>query len=391
MIVLNEYSSDPRVRREAEALVERGDSVDCICLQSYDRVKSLRGVRLFGMSGKYRGRKRIRHLAAYFRFFCFAFLKVSALHFKNAYDIVQVHTMPDFLVFTAVLPKLFGAKIVLDIHDLMPELYMAKFGGDYKSWVVRIITFIERRSVAFADRTIAVHEPHLDILTKHGNPRDKFSVLLNVPDDRIFVHTHVLRKESTFRLVYHGTIPDSDRAGLAVALRALSLIRTDLKRFQLRIIGNGAGIEALRSLAHELDLDSYVEFMGLVPVERVPGLLSDAAVGLVPYAADAFTHYVLPTKLLEYAVLRIPVIVSRLRAIQAHFSDDMVGFFEPGNEIDLAEQILRLYRNPDVAARLASNAAKFTDKYKWQQHREVYFRLIDSLLPATAHVLSNAS
>ena len=102
-------------------------------------------------------------------------------------------------------------------------------------------------------------------------------------------------------------------------------------------------------------------------------------------------NFVLPTKLLEYAVLRIPVIVSRLRAIQAHFSDDMVGFFEPGNEIDLAGQILRLYRNPDVAARLASNAAKFTDKYKWQQHREVYFRLIDSLLPATAHVLSNAS
>jgi hypothetical protein len=228
MIVLNEYSSDPRVRREAEALVERGHSVDCICLQSYDRVKSLRGVRLFGMSGKYRGRKRIRHIAAYFRFFCFAFLKVSALHLKNAYDIVQVHTMPDFLVFTAVLPKLLGAKIVLDIHDLMPELYMAKFGGDHNSWAVRMITFIERRSVAFADRTIAVHEPHLDILTKHGNPRDKFSVLMNVPDDRIFVHTHALRKDSTFRLVYHGTVPDSDRAGLAVALRALSLIRTYL-------------------------------------------------------------------------------------------------------------------------------------------------------------------
>jgi len=91
------------------------------------------------------------------------------LHLKNSYDIVQVHTMPDFLVFTTIVPKLLGAKIILDIHDLMPELYMAKFGGDYRNWIVRMIMWIERRSVAFADRTIAVHEPHLDILVKHGN------------------------------------------------------------------------------------------------------------------------------------------------------------------------------------------------------------------------------
>src|SRR6185503_13005792 len=181
-----------------------------ICLQEpAEETDILAGVRLFGFSGKYRGRKRIRHIMAYLRFFFFAFLKVSMLHLKNSYDIVQVHTMPDFLVFTTIVPKLLGAKIILDIHDLMPELYMAKFGGDYRNWIVRTIMWIERRSVAFADKTIAVHEPHLDILEKHGNPRAKFSVLLNVPDHRIFV-PRVSTPSRDFQIVYHGTVPDRD-------------------------------------------------------------------------------------------------------------------------------------------------------------------------------------
>jgi len=348
------------------------------------KAKNLRGVRLFAISGKYRGVKRIRHLAAYLRFFCFAFLQVSLLHLRRPYDIVQVHTMPDFLVFTTLVPKLSGAKIILDIHDLMPELYMAKFGGDYRSWVVRSIIWIERLSVAFANKTIAVHEPHLNVLVKHGNPRSKFSVLLNVPDHRIFVRpTSVCARPGFFRLIYHGTIPDRDRAGLDIALRAVARIRNDIPDLEFHIIGDGAGMARLRSLAQELNLNSCVKFIPAVPVEKLPPMLCEAAVGIIPYAADTFTHCVLPTKLLEYAALGIPAIVSRLRAIEAYFDDEMVGYFEPGNETELADRILNVYRHPEIAARLASNAVKFTEKYNWQQHREIYFRLVDSLLPQT--------
>ena len=383
MVVFNEYCSDPRVRREAEALIERGDSVDCICLQDLKaKARSLRGVRLFAISGKYRGVKRIGHLAAYLRFFCFAFLQVSLLHLRRPYDIVQVHTMPDFLVFTTIVPKLSGAKIILDIHDLMPELYMAKFGGDYRNWIVRSIIWIENRSIAFADKTIAVHEPHLNVLVKHGNPRSKFSVLLNVPDHRIFVRpTSACTRQGSFRLIYHGTIPDRDRAGLDIALRAVARIRNDIPDLEFHVIGDGAGMARLRSLAQELNLNSCVQFIPAVPVEQLPPMLLEASVGIIPYAADSFTHCVLPTKLLEYVALGIPTIVSRLHAIEAYFDDEMVGYFETGNETELADRILSFYRHPEIAARLASNAAKFSEKYNWQQHREIYFRLVDSLLP----------
>ena len=83
---------------------------------------------------------------------------MSFLFFRKRYDIIQVHTMPDFLVFAALVPKLFGAKVILDVHDLMPELYMCKFRAGPRHFIIRLITWVERRSIGFAHQAIAVHD-----------------------------------------------------------------------------------------------------------------------------------------------------------------------------------------------------------------------------------------
>ncbi|HYR88202.1 MAG TPA: glycosyltransferase family 4 protein [Terriglobia bacterium] len=381
MVLFNDYSWDPRVRREAEALVERGDTVHCICLGS-KKLTCLEGVRLFCFPGKkYQGANPFWLLMDYLQFFCYAFLKVAFLHLKKPYDIVQAHTMPDFLVFTALIPKLLGARVILDIHDLMPELYVAKFSSRHGKWIVKFITWVERRSVAFADKTIAVHKPHLDALTEHGNPAAKFSVLLNVPDHRIFKRQRPARRQpDKFRLIYHGTLPQ--RAGVDVALRAVARARTEIPHLELHVVGGGEGLEHLTQLVQDLNLANCVEFTPPVPVEKLPAIIARADVGVIPYLSDVFTQYVLPTKLLEYAAVGIPAIVTRLRTVEWYFDADMVAYCEPGNDIDLAAQIVRLYRNPDLALGLASNAARFTDTFNWAQHRQIYFRLVDSLLPA---------
>ena len=392
MLVFNNYSTDPRVRREAEALVERGDTVDCICLgNGMNKITSLAGVRLFCVSaGKYNGSNPLFHVTAYLRFFCYVFVKAAVLHFRKPYDIVQAHTMPDFLVFAALVPKLFGARIILDIHDLMPELYIAKFGSSYRNWAVRFIIWVEKRSVAFADKAIAVHEPHLDILAKHGNPPDKFSIVLNVPDPRIFVGGPARSAPSRrpFRLIYHGSIPR--RAGLEVALRAVAHCRKEIPDIEFQIVGAGEDVRRLSGLTQELGLSDCVEFKPGVPVEQLPAILNEAAVGVIPYAADAFTQYVLPTKLMEYAALGIPVIVSRLRTIQRYFDESAVVCFQSGDDVELASQILWLHRNPSAARRLASNAFRLAEAHNWRQQREVYFRLVDSLLPVRPTIFANA-
>jgi glycosyltransferase involved in cell wall biosynthesis len=381
MVVFNEYCCDGRVRREAEALVERGDTVDCICVS--DRgLTELGGVRLFCLSGKrYRGANMFRVLLGYAWFFCFAFYKVTALHLRNPYDIVQAHTMPDFLIFTALIPKLLGAKAILDVHDLMPEVYAVKFGSPRRKWIVRLITWAEVRSVAFADKAMCVHKPHLDVLTEHGNPRDKFSVLLNVPDHHIFVPQKPAPGwDKNFQLIYHGTTPK--RAGLETALRAVAVARKEIPHLRFHIVGVGEGLDRLTQMIRELGLGDSVKLSPSIPVEQLPEIIGQAHVGIVPYQADVFTQYVLPTKLLEYGAIGVPAITSRLRTVEAYFDSSMVAFFEPGDELDLSRQIIRLYRNPELAAGLAANLKNFVDAYSWPQQRQIYYRLVDSLAPS---------
>ena len=54
---------------------------------------------------------------------------MTRLHLKHAYDVIHVHNMPDFLVFSALFPKLLGAKVILEVQDVSPELMAAKAKG----------------------------------------------------------------------------------------------------------------------------------------------------------------------------------------------------------------------------------------------------------------------
>src|SRR5664279_5319715 len=185
MVAYTNYSTDTRVRREAEALIERGDTVDVICLGKEGELNPeyKNGVRMIKIIlPRYRGSNSRTYLASYLHFFFSALLKLASLQHKNSYQVIQVHTMPDFMVFTAIIPKLMGAKVILDVHDLMPELYMCKFRSGPRHFIVWLITWIERRSIAYADKAISVHIPHRDALVGHGNAEQKFTVLLNVPD-----------------------------------------------------------------------------------------------------------------------------------------------------------------------------------------------------------------
>jgi glycosyltransferase involved in cell wall biosynthesis len=386
MIAYTFYSSDPRVRREAEALVKRGDTVDFICLREAHKpaLENYDGVLLYALSaGRYQGESALSYVAKYLSFFLRSFFLVSRLFFKKRYDIIQVHTMPDFLVFAALVPKLFGARIILDVHDLMPELYMCKFKSGPGHFVVRFITWVERRSINFAHRAIAVHDPHRDALVEHGNTRQKFSVLLNVPDPRIFQRNGDHRNDRKFRLIYHGTV--ARRHGLEVALKAVGSVKNSIPNLEFLVIGRGDDLDRVKKLAEEMKLGACVRFLEAMPVEQLPAYLRQADVGLVPILYDPFTRYMLPLKLLEYVGMGIPCIVSETETIRSYFKDDMVRFCKAGDERELADSILELYRDPERRARLVANSSRFNDAYNWEQQKKNYFEMVDSLLPAACN------
>jgi glycosyltransferase involved in cell wall biosynthesis len=383
MIAFTNYPGDTRVRREAEALVARGDVVDVICplTDAIGNQRVIGGVRLHP-TGTLRQKGELSPLAYIARDLAFvarATFKALRLHRKHRCDVVQVHTMPDYLVAAAVFPKLMGAKVLLDVHDLVPELYAAKFGVDESSMVIRLMKLVERRCVAMADHALAVHKPHRAALVRHGNPESAFTIVMNAPDPRFFT-----RRSSSpapgdpFVLVYHGTI--SRRHGLETAIRAVDIARQTYDDVRLEIVGDGDDVDRLLSIVEQLDLEDVVRIQrGLVPIEELEPILDRATVGIVPIVDNSFTRYMLPVKLIEYVALGIPVICSRTSSIEAYFDDAMVSFFQPGDTSDLAAKIIELRSDEERRRRLVEHADSFLAEHSWSRERDRYYGVVDDL------------
>jgi glycosyltransferase involved in cell wall biosynthesis len=318
----------------------------------------------------------------YLRFFVEAGIRLTRLHRQKPYDTVQVHNLPDFLVFCALIPKLQGVPIILDLHDLMPEFFAGRFGQDGSPLLARLIRWQERLACRFADHVITVSEHWRQTLIKRGVPTHQCSVVMNVADENIF-HLPAddqlcWHQDGKFRLIYHGTI--FYRYGLDLALQAVAQLRHDMPNIHLTILGKGRFTPTLIEMAHKLDLLDHVTIRDeFRPAEELPELIRTNDIGVVPYRNDVFTDGLLPTKLMEYAALGLPAVAARTTAIEGYFRDTMVEFFEPGDADDLARTIRMLYEDPDRREALAQDSEKFNQRYNWTNIGGEYVALVDRL------------
>jgi glycosyltransferase involved in cell wall biosynthesis len=383
MVAYTIYPADTRIRREAEALVQRGDEVEIVCpdAPSLKGRRALAGVTIHPVSSfdYSRDARPLAYLKRYLSFLVASSAKLLRLHLRRRYDVIHVHTMPDFLVFSALGPKLLGAKVVLDVHDLMPELYASKFSLAETHSIIRVIRAVERLSIRVANRAIAVHHPHLEALIAHGSPRDKFTILMNLPDPALFVPLPRASSSSKFTILYHGMV--GSRHGLDVAVSAIARAQRQADNIELRIIGDGDYFPTVRKLVDDLDLSSTVRLeQGLVPVEELIPAIRAASLGIVPILDDPFTRFMLPVKLLEYVALGVPVIASDTATIRSYFDETMIALCVPGDPDDLAEKIVDLHNDPAKRQQLSEAALSFGHEHSWDREKLKYYDLIDSLI-----------
>jgi glycosyltransferase involved in cell wall biosynthesis len=384
--------AETRVQREAETLVQAGFDVDVICL----RDEGERARERWGGVEVHRLRVRVdkRGLAAqflsYLRFFMLATCRLTRLHMRRPYRTVQVHNLPDFLVFCALVPKLQGVPVILDLHDLMPEFFAGRFGRE-RSVIASVIAWQERLACRFADHVITVSEHWRQALVDRGVPAARCSVVMNLADERIF---HPLARsgrsrdgsdDAAFRLLYHGTV--THRYGLDLAVRAVARLRGEIPGIQLTILGRGDQMPELVDLVRELRLEGHVDLQDrLLPAEHLPEVIAAADLGIVPYRDDLFTDGLVPTKLLEYAAMALPCVAARTTAVQTTFGDSVAAYFAPGDLDDLVHAIRALWEQPAARERLESGSRRFTRRHNWAQEGRDYTALVTGLGdPGTHH------
>jgi len=129
----------------------------------------------------------------------------------------------------------------------------------------------------------------------------------------------------------------------------------------------------LMELTGRLDMTGRVSFSGgRLPWAYTIVEIRQATIGGVGVIPDGYGHHRWPPKLLEYAHLGVPVVCSRLPAIEAYFRPDALAYATPGDPADMAVQIDRLLRDPQPARRQAHRPAEIAERLAWRHMRLDY-------------------
>jgi len=379
------YEVDFRVKRYAEALAMAGYEVDVYALRrkGQSRRENLNGVNIYHLQERDYNEKGLKSfLVRMVLFFGRVFFLILAKQLQYRYSVVHVHNPPDFLVFSTLVPKILGAKIIFDMHENLPEFYCAKFNKSPDSFLAKTLLFFERIGIQFADFTIVAHDLlRARVIKRDGILEEKCVALLNYPSKAFFKPLLEKKDKEEFTIVYPGTV--SYQHGIDVALKAMAIVRKECKEAKLDIYvrsTNPAYHQELVKLIDRLDLNGSVSFFNPVPMEEIGKILPTASIGVVPKRGGIFGSEAFSTKILEFMAAGVPVIASKTKIDEYYFDDSMVMFFEPENPLDLARCILELYRDGDKRKSLVKNGYEFIEKNNWETKSQVYLDRVKELI-----------
>ncbi|MDG5816871.1 glycosyltransferase family 4 protein [Chitinispirillales bacterium ANBcel5] len=385
MVAYTFYEGDNRVRRYAETLVRRGYTVDAIVLRQNGSkpLLNVSGVNVYKIQKRSIDEKRkVDYLLKLLLFLFKSAFTLSRLHLKKRYDLVHVHSVPDFEVFAALIPKLTGAKVILDIHDIVPELFASKFKASYDSMVFKSLVLMEKLSMLFSDHVIVANHIWYKRLIERSVPAKKCTVVMNHPDPYIFVQgkkqCQKPNTEKKFTMMYPGTL--SIHQGLETAIRAVDLLRDTIPQLQFQIYGKGTDEQYFRDLIGELNLENRVFINEVVAIEKLPQVISGADIGVEPKLKRSFGNEAFSTKILEFMLMGIPVIASDTLVHTHYFTQNQILFFRSEDHRDLADRILTLKRNRNLRGKMIENSLNYMKNNNWETRKHIYHSLVDTVV-----------
>jgi glycosyltransferase involved in cell wall biosynthesis len=382
-VIRQQVAWSPRAARAVAALVEAGHEVDLICLRTPGEPARERrdGVTVWRLAAPWANSGGLgQYTVGYGWFLVRAAALAGTLQLRRGFGLVQVNSLPDVLVFAAAVPRLFGARVLLDLQESTPEFFATKFGLAMRHPAVRAVVALEQLSISFADHVITPTAQLRDAFVRRGARADKIDVVMDGADESLFRRVPTAPTDpDRFTLISHGTI--EERYGLDTAIGAVALLRDEIPGLRLAIYGDGSDVGRLRSLAADLGVTDRVSLSdGWVPAGELVRAISGADVGIVAMKRDAFRDLTLAGKMFDFIAMGIPMAVSRTRSVEEAFPVGCFERFESGDAADLAAAIRRLYADPAHRARLVAQATAAAEPYRWPNQRTRYLRTVDRLL-----------
>lgn len=388
MVTYSPYPYDPRPRRAVEALLGEGASIDLICLGSEKAPsrENLNGIKVLRVPLKHDRRGRFAYAYRYGAFILISSLVFALRSLRRPYDLVYVHNMPDVLVASGLIPQALGAKLVLDLHDPMPELMMTIFQASPGSKSVLLLKRLEKWSTARADLVVTVNIACKRIFSSRSCKAEKIAVVMNSPDSQIFPFRAAQPNRAAdpngnkrFVVMYHGSLVE--RNGLDVAIDAVALVRQAIPTLEFRIFGPRTPfLERMMDEGRKKGLQDVIRYLGPRRLEDLVKEIGDCDLGVVPNHRNAFTEINTPTRIFEYLILGRPVIAPATSGITDYFNQEALLFFEPGNASDLAQQMEYAYSHPRDVLEIVQRGQKVYLEHPWEREKETLLSRMSEIL-----------
>lgn len=386
VLLYSYYPADPRPRRAAEAMVEAGAEVDLFCLRENSadaRTETVAGVRVTRLPlAKKRGGK-LAYITQYGRFIVASTIFLRRGLRRGPYDLVHVHNMPDMLVFAAADAKRRGARVLLDLHDPMPELMSTIYGLPADHWLVRLLLRIEKRSITFANHVVTPNITFRDLFASRSCPPEKISIVMNSPRQDIFnpdlLDAASKIRSEEFRIMHHGSIVE--RHGVDLLVRAVALVRKRVPGVQLDIYGARTPfLDRVMAVAEEEGIADRVRYHGPKSQPEIAEAIRACDLGVVPNRRSSFTETNFPTRLFEYLAMHRPVLAPPTRGILDYFGRDQLLYFHPDDIDDLAARIIWVHDHPEEVERTVKLGLEVYRRHLWNEEKNGLLRRVAGML-----------
>ncbi len=385
MIAQTNFNYDTRIIRYITTLKENDFKVSVICLRYNHQAKyeEMFGVKVYRIMNSFSHDSIISYLFYSFIFLLKSFLKCIRLAIKENFSLLHIHNMPDYLVFAGTFLKIKQIPIILDIHDLTPELFKERWSEKKYRLLRPFLEFVEKISCRFANHVITVTPECVRLLENRGIIMEKISLIMNSADEKMFKYSDERFNKNgsaKFKFVYHGTI--AKRFGLHFFIKSFPKVLKAVPGVEFHLIGsfNNAYADELKKLIQELELSENVFLKKHLDSSELNQTLKQYDLGVVTYESSEYMNLALPTKAGEYALTGVPFIISELNTVKSIFRNESVCYVDPENTEILANEAIDLLRDPKRRHDMSLNAHEDMKKISWNVMEVRYLKLIDSLL-----------
>jgi len=375
-----------RVLRQVHALLDAGHEVDVIAVREAGEPWRRRdgALTIYGLPQalKSRSGSGLAYVLRYGIFLLSAALLSGALHLRRHYALVQVHSLPDFLVFAAAIPKALGARVVLDLHEMMPEFFGTRFGASPDSLSFRMVAAVEQASIRFADFAYTCTEEMRQAFVGRGADPHRMGVVLNASEETVFdVERHPPRgsDDDGFVILCHGSV--EERYGIDTAIEALTLLGDQIPGLRLQVMGSGSYVKPAQALALRRGVADRVSFNDRwEPIQVLLEAIAACDAGLVAMKRDEFRDLTHCNKMYDLVTMRRPVLMSRTRSVQSYFDEECFEYFDSDDPESLAKAITSLHADPARRQAMMQHATQVLQPYRWPRQREIYLGYVERVM-----------